>query len=156
MHQTGFLAGCAAYALTHNFPKLPRAHALALKLEEGLMEIGAKITSAVETCMVRTRANCRSVLFMTFFYQVFYDPTPLGLSYAEISERANQLPEPLKLGSSRLLVHTQTSEQTIDDFLTLMRTLADEKKAAGLVPLDSKLQINGFKNVAVLISKALA
>jgi threonine aldolase len=53
MRQTGFLAGCVAYALTHNFPQLPRVHALAKKLEAGLEDIGAVIMSRAETCMVR-------------------------------------------------------------------------------------------------------
>lgn len=52
MRQTGFMAASAAYALTHNFPLLPAAHDLTRKLESGLQEIGAEITSAAETCMV--------------------------------------------------------------------------------------------------------
>lgn len=52
MRQIGLLAGCAAYALNHNFPQLPRVHALARKLEAGLREVGAQILSA-GTCMVR-------------------------------------------------------------------------------------------------------
>lgn len=52
MRQTGFLAGAAAYALTNNFPQLPRVHALAKRLESGLEEIGANILSRAETCMV--------------------------------------------------------------------------------------------------------
>jgi threonine aldolase len=52
MRQIGVLAACAAYALTHNFPLLPRVHALAQKLEQGLEEIGAEITSRAETCTV--------------------------------------------------------------------------------------------------------
>jgi len=51
MRQIGSLAGCAAYALNHNFPQLPRVHALARKIEAGLRELGAQILSA-ETCMV--------------------------------------------------------------------------------------------------------
>jgi threonine aldolase len=54
MRQTGFLAGCVAYALTHNFSQLQRVHTLAKKLEVGLEEIGAVITSKAETCMVRS------------------------------------------------------------------------------------------------------
>jgi len=50
MRQIGLLAGCAAYALNHNFPQLPRVHALARKLEAGLRELGAQILSA-DTCM---------------------------------------------------------------------------------------------------------
>jgi threonine aldolase len=53
MRQTGFLVGCVAYALTHNFPQFQRVHALAKKLEVGLEDIGAVIMSRAETCMVR-------------------------------------------------------------------------------------------------------
>jgi len=52
MRQIGVLAACSAYALTHHFPLLPRVHALARKLEQGLEAIGAEITSRAETCMV--------------------------------------------------------------------------------------------------------
>jgi len=51
MRQIGLLAGCAAYALNHNFLQLPRVHALARKLEAGLRELGAQILSS-DTCMV--------------------------------------------------------------------------------------------------------
>lgn len=53
MRQTGFLAAAAAFALSHNFPQLVKAHALANKLEAGLEELGAVILSRAETCMVR-------------------------------------------------------------------------------------------------------
>jgi threonine aldolase len=52
MRQTGFLAACAAYALTHNFSLLPGVHARARRLEKGLEKIGIDVTSRVETCMV--------------------------------------------------------------------------------------------------------
>lgn len=52
MRQTGFLAACAAFGLTHNFPDLPRVHALARRLEAGLERLGAKILNRAETCMV--------------------------------------------------------------------------------------------------------
>ena len=52
MRQTGILAGAAAYALTYNFPQLPRVHELARRLQDGLQEIGVGILSAAETCMV--------------------------------------------------------------------------------------------------------
>jgi len=54
MRQIGLLAGCAAYALNHNFLQLSRVHALARKLEAGLRELGTQILSS-DTCMV-----CRS------------------------------------------------------------------------------------------------
>jgi len=52
MRQTGILAASAAFALTHNFPQLPRVHALAKRLEVGLEDTGAIILSRAETCMV--------------------------------------------------------------------------------------------------------
>jgi len=119
MRQIGLLAGCVAYALNHNFPQLPRVHALARKLEVGLRELGAQILSA-GTCMI------------------FFDPAPLGIEYNEISERAAKLPEPLAVRGSRLAVHIQTEDQAVDDFLDLVKTIAEEKKAAGFVPPHSK------------------
>ncbi|KAG7099461.1 hypothetical protein E1B28_001311 [Marasmius oreades] len=115
MRQTGILAGSAAYALTQNFPLLPRVHALTRKLEKGLEEIGVGITSRAETCMV------------------FYDAYSIGTDYDEIAERASKLSDPLHLGGSRLVVHIQTSEQAVDDFLALIAEIAKEKKDAGFV-----------------------
>lgn len=58
MRQTGILAGAAAYALTHNFPKIPRVHALTRRLQRGLQELGVDVTCPVETCMVRREHLC--------------------------------------------------------------------------------------------------
>lgn len=52
MRQTGILAASAAYALSHNFPQLPRVHALARRLQRGLEELGVGILCPAETCMV--------------------------------------------------------------------------------------------------------
>ncbi|TFY78955.1 hypothetical protein EWM64_g5055 [Hericium alpestre] len=132
MRQTGVLTASAAYALTYNFPKLFTVHALARRLEQGLKGIGAEILSPAETCMV------------------FYDPTPLGVTYDEIFERGSKLPEPLELGGSRLVVHVQTTEQAVEDLLTLLRALAEEKKAAGFVPPKREPQVNGqVKNIYI-------
>lgn len=65
MRQTGVLAACAAYALTHNFPLLPRVHALAQRLEQGLEDIGVEITSRAETCMVGISIPLPLVLCLT-------------------------------------------------------------------------------------------
>ena len=43
------------------------------------------------------------------------------------------LPEPLSLAGSRLVVHIQTSEQAIDDFLAVIHNLAEEKRTGGFV-----------------------
>lgn len=115
MRQTGILSASAAYALTHNFPQLPRVHALARRLEAGLQDIGVRITSGAETCMV------------------FFDPSTVGVSLNELVEEANKLPNPIKLGGSRLVVHVQTSDEAVDDLIALVRRLAEEKKAAGFV-----------------------
>lgn len=52
MRQTGVLSASAAYALTHHFPRLAAVHAMARKLQAGLEDIGVRITSPAETCMV--------------------------------------------------------------------------------------------------------
>ncbi|KAH9921961.1 pyridoxal phosphate-dependent transferase [Epithele typhae] len=131
MRQTGFMAGAAAYALTHNFPKLIDVHALTRKLETGLVELGVEIIT-VDTCMV------------------FFDPSPIGVSYAEIVERASSLPDPLKVGGSRLVVHIQTSPEAVEDLLTVIRDLAANKKAAGFVPSVTKTNgLRSYNNVYV-------
>ncbi|KAJ6627153.1 threonine aldolase [Mycena sp. CBHHK59/15] len=132
MRQTGILAASAAYSLTFNFPLLPGVHTLARKLETGLEEIGVEITSRAETCMI------------------FYDPSSVGTTYDEIADRASDLPEPLILGGSRLVVHIQTTESAVDDFLSIVRQLAEEKKAAGFVTPEPKANGNSlYKDIYV-------
>lgn len=63
---------------------------------------------------------------------MFYDPSPLLISYDEIADKARSLPEPLFLSKARLVVHIQTSEKAIDDFLGLLEQLSKEKKSAKL------------------------
>ncbi|KAK7694413.1 hypothetical protein QCA50_001599 [Cerrena zonata] len=118
MRQTSILAASAAYALTHNFPKLIDVHALSRKLEDGLKEIGVRILSPAETCMI------------------FFDPSTIGVDYVELVERADALPKPIKIGGSRLVLHIQTSTEAVEDLLSLLRQMAEEKKAAGFVPTD--------------------
>ncbi|KAI9066633.1 hypothetical protein FKP32DRAFT_1589330 [Trametes sanguinea] len=134
MRQTGFMAAAAAYALTHNFPRLPAVHQLTKKLEAGLREIGVDIIGPVDTCMV------------------FFDPSPIGITLTELVERARALPEPIKLGGSRLVVHIQTSPKAVEDLLALVRQLAEEKKAAGFVKPETPLT-NGktHKNMYVKV-----
>ena len=124
LRQIGSLAGCAAYALNNNFEKLPKVHALRKRLEDGLLSIGAEIFVS-ETCMV------------------FYDPSPLGLDYDEIAKGASELKEPLILGGSRLVVHIQTTEQAVEDFLALVASLAEQKKKEGW----ARPQTNGAAKV---------
>ncbi|KAF5382949.1 hypothetical protein D9757_006308 [Collybiopsis confluens] len=129
MRQTGILAGCAAYALTYNFPQLARVHQLTHKVQKSLEDIGVSILSPAETCMV------------------FYDADSIGATYDEIAERGAALPEPLFLGGSRLVLHIQTTESAVDDFIKLIATIAEEKRKAGFVK--SKVQGNGHRDVYV-------
>jgi len=129
MRQTGLLSGSVAYALTHHFPLLPRVHALARKLEKSLEDIGVTILSPAETCMI------------------FYDAGSIGVTYDEIAERGLALPEPLFLGGSRLVLHIQTTEAAVDDFTKLIATLAEEKRKAGFVKPEVK--VNGHQDVYV-------
>jgi len=131
MRQTGFLAGAAAHALTHNFPRLHLVHELARRLEAGLEEVGVHILSRAETCMV------------------FFDPTPIGIEHAELIARAEKLPNPIRLGGSRLVVHVQTSSEAVDDLLALVKQLAEEKRAAGFVRGEKVGQTNGNIYVGV-------
>lgn len=71
---------------------------------------------------------------MCLFFQVFFDPTPLGISYTELVTRAGELPSPLRLGGSRLVIHIQTSPKAVDDLIELIRVLAEEKAKSGFVP----------------------
>ena len=88
-------------------------------------------------------------------HQVFFDATTLGISFSELVERAAQLPEPITLGGSRLVVHIQTSDAAVDDLLDLVRTLAEEKKAAGFVPAEATT--NGTSsNIYVKVKPAQA
>ena len=67
------------------------------------------------------------------FSKVFFDATPVGVSLDEIISRAEALPNPIQLLGSRLVVHIQTSQEAVEDLLTVIRTLAEEKRAAGFV-----------------------
>ena len=75
----------------------------------------------------------------------------MGVTYAEIVERASQLPDPIAVGGSRLVVHIQTSPQAVEDFLDVVRKLAEEKKAAGFVPPEKKPNGRSYGNIYVRI-----
>lgn len=81
--------------------------------------------------------------------QVFYDAASIGLDYDEIAQKAKALPEPIFLGGSRLVVHIQTSEAAVADFLALVQELAEEKKKAGFVKPEVSTRNNGHRDVYV-------
>ncbi|KAL5534661.1 hypothetical protein ACEPAG_1125 [Sanghuangporus baumii] len=113
MRQTGALTAAAAYAVTHHVPLLPRVHELSKTLERGLEEAGCEILSRAETCMI------------------FFDPSPIGVDYSELDARAAALPEPIRISGSRLVVHIQTSPAAVADLISLVKTMAEERRAEG-------------------------
>ncbi|KAL4068327.1 pyridoxal phosphate-dependent transferase [Scleroderma yunnanense] len=115
MRQTGIIAGAMAYALANNFPQIPRVHALAKRLQLGLENLGVRIICPTETCMV------------------LYDPSPIGITCQEIEESAAALPRPIAITGPRLVVHIQTTNEAVDDLLTLVRTLKDRKAKDGII-----------------------
>ncbi|KAG8220079.1 pyridoxal phosphate-dependent transferase [Butyriboletus roseoflavus] len=127
MRQTGILAASAAYALSHNFPQLPRVHGLARRLQRGLEELGVGILCPAETCMV------------------FFNPSTVGVEYGEVVKRAAALPDPIALSGSRLVVHIQTSSEAIDALLQLISELRDEKIKEGFVPSTAQALANSTK-----------
>lgn len=64
---------------------------------------------------------------------MIYDPSPVGLMYQEIVDRAARLPEPIQLGGCRMVVHFQTQETAVGDFLNLFRQMVQEKEQAGFI-----------------------
>ncbi|THH27439.1 hypothetical protein EUX98_g6749 [Antrodiella citrinella] len=130
MRQTSILTASAAFALTHNFPRLEYVHGLTRKLANGMKELGVNIITA-ETCMV------------------FFDPSSIGVTHAELAQRAGALADPILIsGNPRLVLHIQTSEEVVTDLLALIRTMAEEEKAAGYVsPAQTDEHRNGKGNI---------
>ncbi|KAH7104156.1 pyridoxal phosphate-dependent transferase [Auriculariales sp. MPI-PUGE-AT-0066] len=125
MRQTGYMAAAATYALNNNFSRLSGVHQLAQQLEQGLRELGVKITTPLETCMV------------------FFDSANLGIPISEVVTRAKSLPDPIIIHGERLVVHVQTSPKAVEDLLALLKQLVKEKQAAGVVPNGSLNDANG-------------
>ena len=68
--------------------------------------------------------------------QVFYDPSPLGLDFDVIVDKASQLPQPLVLSRGpRVVLHIQTTQQAVDDFIAVVQDLAEAKKASLPLPV---------------------
>jgi threonine aldolase len=82
--------------------------------------------------------------------QVFYDPSTIGVEYWEVIDRAAALPKPITLSGSRLVVHIQTSPEAVEDFLSVIKTLKQEKIQAGFVPSkEQDVDSDGMRNVYV-------
>ena len=75
------------------------------------------------------------------------------MSYSELVEAAAALPEPIRLGGSRLVIHIQTSDAAVDDLLALVSKLAEEKKAAGFVPEEAVANGSARQNIYVKVKQ---
>lgn len=96
---------------------------------------------------------------LSYLDQVFFDPSPVGIDFSELLARAAALPEPLRFLGSRLVVHIQTSPEAVQDLINLVRTLAEEKRAAGFVCAEKVPEANGsngvYKDVYVKLGRNL-
>jgi threonine aldolase len=54
----------------------------------------------------------------------------------EIANKASQLPEPITLAGSRVVLHFQTTQEAVDDLLSVIRELGEEKRKAQFVQAD--------------------
>ena len=59
---------------------------------------------------------------------MFYDPLPIGISLKDIEEGASRLPDPIAVSGPRLVIHIQTSEKAVHDFLQLVHDLSQARK----------------------------
>lgn len=115
IRQAGILTSAANYYLDLVLPQLPRVHALAKRLGQGLAAEGASIIQPVETNMI------------------WFDSTPLGFNTNDISDSA-AAHVGMTVYSGRLVMHWQMNDETVDTFLQLIRRLK-EKHKANAVPL---------------------
>ena len=126
------MAASADYAITNHFPRLASTHALAARLAGGLEELGCEIQAQVDTNMVRCAFIPRSFVGVALIsLQVFYNPTPLGLTLDSIMARLKSLPIPITVMRERCVVHHQTSPQAVEDFIDTVREMKAEKDIGG-------------------------
>ncbi|ORY29004.1 pyridoxal phosphate-dependent transferase [Naematelia encephala] len=109
IRQSGSITAMADYALTHHFPRLAGTHALAKRLAKGLEDAGCTILADVDTNMV------------------FFDPTSAGLSMDSVVSALGSLqPVPITFMRERLVVHHQTSQHAVDEFVDTVQQLAQK------------------------------
>ncbi|ORY78091.1 pyridoxal phosphate-dependent transferase [Leucosporidium creatinivorum] len=108
IRQSGGLAAGANYALDNHLSLLPRTHALAKQLANGLADLGVRLLLPVETNML------------------WIDPSPLGFTLDELALKARSLG--LNMGASRFIVHHQITEDAVQDLLRAVKELKEEHK----------------------------
>lgn len=124
--QSGPLAAMADHAIKHHFPRLVGTHALARRLADGLKKAGFDITAPVDTNMV------------------FFDASPLGLSNDDVVAALAALQDPIALAGNRCVLHHQTSEKAVDDFIEVANGLAERPgrdDASGAATLEPRKRV---------------
>jgi threonine aldolase len=117
IRQCGLLVAAAKYSFDKVFPQLPVVHQRATRLAQALHKQGVYITVPCDTNMV------------------FLDVSPLGFTIADLCEGAAALkPYPITLTSSRLVLHHQIVDQTVDDFVDLIKQLKEQHKDKAIPP----------------------
>ncbi|KAN0063960.1 hypothetical protein ACQY0O_003566 [Thecaphora frezii] len=110
VRQVGPLVAAARVAVQSTYPKLAATHDMAKYVARELEKLGVRLTAPVETNMV------------------FMDTSSIGIPISELVSRAAALAEPIKLGGGRTVCHHQTDRAAVDDLLSLIKTMAEEKK----------------------------
>lgn len=110
VRQVGPLVAAARVAVLENYPKLQGTHQLARYAGRELEKLGVRLTAPVETNMI------------------FMDTSSIDIPLSELVSRAAALPNPVKLGGGRMVVHYQIEKQAVDDVLELIKTMKQEKK----------------------------
>jgi threonine aldolase len=77
--------------------------------------------------------NAPKFIFLIDDDRSFTTQPPLGQLSTRSQRELLRFQNPSSSAGSRLVVHIQTSDSAVDDFLAVVRTLAEEKKAAGFV-----------------------
>ncbi|CAH7690616.1 pyridoxal phosphate-dependent transferase [Phakopsora pachyrhizi] len=107
IRQCGSIVAAADYCLINNFPRLKDTHRMARYMAEELEKIGVKVIIPVET------------------NHVFIDTNPIGISSDELSKRAEEVN--IRLGCSRIIVHIQIEPNAINDVISLVKKIKNEK-----------------------------
>lgn len=126
VRQLGPLVAAARVAVLETYPKLQGTHQLARYAAQELEKLGVRLTAPVETNMV------------------FLDTSPIGVAIPDLVSRAAALPQPIKLGGGRMVVHHQISKEAIDDLLHLIHTLKSEGKNGSLKSSANGTTSNGL------------
>jgi threonine aldolase len=130
IRQCGGLATAANYALDHHLPLLPGTHVLAKRLAAPLAELGVQLMLPVETSTVFSRLPLSVRPFTNVVVlavdMLWLQPSSIGFSIADLAARAKT--RGITLGSNRVVVHHQITQEAIDDLVEVVREMKEEHK----------------------------